>query len=235
MKPTIVLTGASQGIGAAIAREFAREVKGVRLALVARNERKLARVAAACAKLGAKPKVFVCDVTDPAAVAATAREVTRACGVADVLVNNAGAFAPRPFLEETVENFDAMLATNLRSAFLVSRAFVPAMAGRGRGHVFMMSSIAGLDAYPQATSYCAAKFGVTGLGAVMRRELRTKGLRVTTLYPGATWTPSWAKSGVKPERIMPARAIARVVVEAWRLGPDAVVEDIVLRPPLGDV
>jgi NAD(P)-dependent dehydrogenase (short-subunit alcohol dehydrogenase family) len=235
MKPIIVITGASQGIGAAIAREFAREVRGVRLALVARNERNLARVAAACTKLGARAMPLVCDVSDSAEVAATAGDVTRVFGAVDVLVNNAGAFAPRPFLEETVENFDRMLAVNLRSAFLVSRAFVPAMAARGRGHVFMMSSIAGLDAYPQATSYCAAKFGVTGLGAVMRRELRTKGVRVTTLYPGATWTPSWEKSGVKPERLMPARSIARVVVEAWRLGSDAVVEDIVLRPPLGDV
>ncbi|MBE2212440.1 MAG: SDR family oxidoreductase [Opitutaceae bacterium] len=235
MKPTIVITGASQGIGAAIAREFAREVRGVRLALIARNARNLARVAAACAKLGAKARTFVCDVTDPAAVAAAAAAVDRALGTAEVLVNNAGAFAPRPFLEETVEGFDAMVAANLRSAFLISRAFVPAMARRGCGHVFMMSSIAGLDPYPQATAYCAAKFGVTGLGAVMRRELRAQGVRVTTLYPGATWTPSWEKSGVKPERLMPARSIARAVVEAWRLGPDAVVEDIVLRPPLGDV
>lgn len=235
MKPTIVITGASQGIGAAIARQFAREVRSVRLALIARNASNLARVAAACAKLGAKARTFVCDVTDPAAVAATAAAVDRALGTADVLVNNAGAFAPRPFLEETVEGFDAMLAANLRSAFLVSRAFVPAMAARGRGHVFMMSSIAGLDAYPHATAYCAAKFGVSGLGAVIRRELRAQGVRVTTLYPGATWTPSWERSGVKPERLMSARSIARVVVEAWRLGADAVVEDIVLRPPLGDV
>jgi NAD(P)-dependent dehydrogenase (short-subunit alcohol dehydrogenase family) len=235
MKPLIVITGASQGIGAAIAREFAREVRGPRLALIARNERNLRRVAAVCAKLGARAKTFVCDVTDPAAVAATSAAVERAFGLADVLVNNAGAFEPRPFLEETVENFDRMFAVNLRSAFLVSKAFVPAMAKRGSGHVFLMSSIAGLDAYPNATAYCAAKFGVTGLGAVMRRELRAKGVRVTTLYPGATWTPSWEKSGVKPERLMPARSVARAIVDAWRLGPDAVVEDIVLRPPLGDV
>jgi len=235
MKPTIVITGASQGIGAAIAREFAREVRGARLALIARQEKNLARIAAACTKLGARAKSFVCDVTDAEAVAATAGAIERAFGPADVLVNNAGAFAPRPFLEETVESFDRMIAVNLRSAFLVSRAFVPAMATRGSGHVFLMSSIAGLDAYPNATAYCAAKFGVSGLGAVMRRELRAKGVRVTTLYPGATWTPSWEKSGVAPERLMPARSIARAVVHAWRLGPEAVVEDIVLRPPLGDV
>ena len=235
MKPTIVITGASQGIGAAIAREFAREVRGARLALIARNARNLDRVAAACVKLGAKARAFVCDVTDPAAVATTSAAVEKAFGVADVLVNNAGAFAPRPFLEETLEGFDRMLTVNLRSAFIVSQAFVPAMARRGRGHVFMMSSIAGRDAYPDGTAYCAAKFGLTGLGAVMRRELRERGVRVTTLYPGATWTPSWKESGVHPDRLMTARAVARAVVDSWKLGPEAVIEDIVLRPPLGDV
>lgn len=235
MKATIVITGASQGIGAAIAREFARAGRGMRLALVARNERNLARVVAACTRSGARARAFVCDVSDAAAVEATALSIEDAFGTVDVLVNNAGAFEGRPFLEETVETFDRMIAVNLRSAFLVSKAFVPAMAQRGRGHVFLMSSIAGREAYPNGTSYCAAKFGLTGLGAVMRRELREHGIRVTTLYPGATWTPSWEKSGLPPERLMPAQSIARALVEAWRLGPDAVVEDIILRPPQGDV
>ncbi len=208
MKSTIVITGASQGIGAAIAREFAREGRGIRLALISRNKKNLGRVAAACARAGARAEVFVCDVTDASAVEATAASVRRALGTPDVLVNNAGAFEPRPFLDESVENFDRMIAVNLRSAFLVSKAFVPAMARRGGGHVFLMSSIAGREAYPHATAYCAAKFGVTGLGAVMRRELREHGVRVTTLHPGATWTPSWEQSGVKPERIMSARSIA---------------------------
>lgn len=235
MKATIVITGASQGIGAAIAREFAREGRGIRLALIARSTRNLSRVAAACVRAGARAEVFACDVTDPMAVDAAAAAVRRALGTPDVLVNNAGAFEPRPFLEETVENFDRMISVNLRSAFLVSKAFVPEMARRGRGHVFLMSSIAGREAYPNGTSYCSAKFGVTGLGAVMRREMREHGVRVTTLFPGATWTPSWENSGVKPERIMSASSVAQAVVQAWRLGRDAVVEDIVLRPPQGDV
>ncbi len=234
-KPLVVITGASQGIGAAIAREFAREVRGVRLALLARNEKNLARVAAACVRLGARARIFGCDVTDESSVVETARAVAKVFGPADVLVNNAGAFAPCSFLDETVEAFDRMISVNLRSTFLVSKSFVPAMVERGSGHVFHMSSIAGLDAYPNGASYCAAKFGVTGLGAVMRRELRAHGVRVTTVFPGATWTPSWENSGVKPERIMPARSVARAIVDAWRLGPDAVLEEIVLRPPLGDV
>jgi NAD(P)-dependent dehydrogenase (short-subunit alcohol dehydrogenase family) len=234
-KSVIVITGASQGIGAAIAREFARAIPGARLALLARNESNLRRTAAACAKLGAKPRVFVCDVTDEGAVATTAAAATKAFGPADVLVNNAGAFTGCPFLEMSVAEFDALIATNLCSVFLVSKAFVPAMVRCGRGHVFNLSSIAGLDAYPNGAGYCAAKFGVTGLGKVMRRELRSSGVLVTNVYPGATWTPSWKKSGVAPKRMMPARGVARAIVETWRLGPETLVEELLLRPPLGDV
>lgn len=231
----IVITGASQGIGAAIAREFAREVPGARLALLARNERNLQRTAAACAKLGARPLVVACDVTDESAVASAAQTVARACGAADVLVNNAGSFTGRPFLEMPVAEFDALIAVNLRSSFLVARAFVPAMVRRRRGHVFNLSSIAGLEAYPNGAGYCAAKFGLTGLGRVMRRELRPHGVLVTNVHPGATWTPSWQGAGIPPSRMMPARGVARAIVAAWRLGPATFVEDLVLRPPQGDV
>jgi NAD(P)-dependent dehydrogenase (short-subunit alcohol dehydrogenase family) len=236
VSPVIVVTGASQGIGAAVAREFARALPGVRLALLARNTRNLTRTARACGKLGVKPPlVLPCDVTDEASTARAAREVERAFGGADVLVNNAGRFTGRPFLEMTVAEFDDLVAVNLRSLFLVAKAFVPAMAARGRGHVFNMSSIAGLEAYPNGAGYCAAKFGVTGLSAVMRRELREKSIQVTTVFPGATWTPSWKGSGLSAERMMPAAGVARAIVEAWRLGPLTVVEDLVLRPPGGDL
>jgi NADP-dependent 3-hydroxy acid dehydrogenase YdfG len=119
--------------------------------------------------------------------------------------------------------------------FLVSKAFVPGMAARGRGDVFNMSSIAGLDAYPGGAGYCAAKFGVTGLSKVMRAELKTKGVRVCCVYPGATWSPSWSGSGVAEERMMPAEDVARAFLDVYRLTRKTVVEEIVLRPQLGDL
>ena len=234
-KPVIVITGASQGIGAAIARAFAKEVKGARLALVARNEKNLRAVAKACTKLGATAEVFPCDVADAAAVAAMARAALKCFGPPDVLVNNAGKFLGAPFLEMTTEMFDAQIADNLRSMFLVSRALVPAMVKRGRGDVFNMSSIAGLQAYGFGTAYCAAKFGVTGLTKVMRAELKDKGVRVCGVYPGAVWTPSWEKSGFSAEKMMRAEDIAQAIVSVWKLGRATVVEDIVLRPQWGDI
>jgi NAD(P)-dependent dehydrogenase (short-subunit alcohol dehydrogenase family) len=234
-EPVVVITGASQGIGAAIAKTFAREVKGVRLALVARNVRNLLATAKACAKLGAKAEVFECDVANEASVALMADAVAAQFDAVDVLVNNAGAFAMAPFVETKVDEFDRMIAVNLRSAFLVSQAFLPAMLRRKSGDIFFVSSIAGLGAYPQAAAYCAAKFGVTGLAKVLRAETKDHGIRVCCVHPGATWSPSWEKSGVKPERIMPAEDIARAILDVHRLGPRSVVEEIVLRPQLGDV
>ena len=235
MKPVVLVTGASQGIGAAIAQVFARQLRGVRLALVARNAKNLATIAKTCTKLGAKVATFPCDVSDEAAVAALAAAVAERFGAVDVLINNAGQFAAAPFADTTVAQFDALVSANLRSAFLVTRAFLPAMRERGRGDIFFMSSIAGLGAYPNSAAYCAAKFGVTGLAKVLRAETRDLGLRVCCVYPGATWSPSWSSSGVPEERIMPAADVARAFFDVWSLSRNTVVEDIVLRPQLGDL
>jgi NADP-dependent 3-hydroxy acid dehydrogenase YdfG len=234
-KPVILITGASQGIGAAIAREFAAELPGCRLALVARNEKNLRAVARTCVALGTETEIMKCDVSDEASVAAMAKVVTKRFGGVDVLINNAGKFTGAPFLRMKAADFDAQIATNLRSVFLVSRAFVPGMVKRGHGDVFNLSSIAGLQAYPNGAAYCAAKFGVTGLSAVMRAELKDQGVRVCCVHPGATWTPSWEKSGFKPERMMPAEDVARALLEVYRLSRRTVVEEIILRPQLGDV
>lgn len=234
-KPVILLTGASQGIGAAIATVFAREVPGVRLALVARNAKNLAAVARRCARAGARVELFPCDVSDEAAVAAMAAAVRKRFRGVDVLINNAGAFVQASFATTTAADFDRMYAVNLRSAFLVTRAFLPGMLQGKRGDIFFMSSIAGLGAYPNAAAYCAAKFGVTGLAKVLRAETKGTGVRVCCVHPGATWSPSWSASGVKPERIMPAEDVARAFLDVWRLGRRTVVEEIVLRPEQGDL
>lgn len=231
---TIVITGASQGIGRALAEVFARE-EGARLALVARTEEKLRAVAEACEAAGAEAAVYPCDVTADAAVRRMARAVEQAWGAPDILVSNAGAFTPSPLQETSVESFRQQIDVNLTAAFVVTQAFLPKMLQRGRGHLFYMASVAALRAYPGSVAYCAAKHGLLGLARVVREETKSRGLRVTTLLPGATRTPSWEGTELPDERFMPPEDIARAVRDAYHLSDRTVVEELVLRPQEGDV
>lgn len=233
--PVVVITGASQGIGSAIARAFSGDIRGVRLALVARNADNLAAVARSCARLGADTAVFPCDVSAEAEVAALEAAVRRRFGRVDVLINNAGKYLGAPFLATSVADFDRMLSANLRSLFLVSRAFAPAMVRRRRGDIFNMGSVAGIAALPGAPAYTAAKFGVAGLSKAMRAEFRDKGVRVCCVHPGATVSPSWKGSGVPAGRMMPAEDVAQAFLAIYKMTRRTVVEEVVLRPQLGDL
>ena len=233
---TVVVTGASQGIGRAIALAYAAD--GARLALLARNESNLDAVAEEVRLRGGEALVVPCDVT--AQIARAEPAVREALGVPDVLVNNAGLFQPGGFLEITPEAFRQQVAVNLTSAFLVTRAFLPAMLERGdvsgsAGDVVFMASIASLRGYPGGSAYGAAKHGLLGLARTLREETKERGLRVIAVMPGATLTPSWDGVDLPPDRLMPPEAIASAVVSATSLPATAVVEEIVIRPQLGDL
>lgn len=231
----VLITGASQGIGEAIAEVFAEARVGP-LVLVARSVENLVRVAAQCQRLGApRVEVFECDCANAASVEAMAEAVLRRFRRVDVLINNAGKWLGRPLLETGVDQFDACIEANLRSAFLVSRFLVPQMVERGSGSVYNMGSIASFKGLPSAGAYCAAKFGVLGLTRVLREELKASGVRVCCVMPGATHSPSWDGSGVPEERMMPARDIAQAFLAMHRMSRSTVVEEIVLRPQLGDL
>lgn len=234
--PLILVTGASQGLGEALAIAYAHRHPGVRLALVARNAANLEAVAARCEKLGADAHGFVCDVTDEAAVSRLPAAVAKhfRAPAPDIVINNAGAFTPARLADTDVGTFDAMLSVNLRSAFLVTRAFLPALRTRGSGDLVFISSICGKIGLDGCAAYTTAKHGLTGLAAALRAETRGSGLRVIAVHPGAIDTPIWKNAPVDRARLMSAAGVAEAVVALTALPADVVAEDILLRPGPGD-
>ncbi|MBS1565162.1 MAG: SDR family oxidoreductase, partial [Bacteroidetes bacterium] len=130
---------------------------------------------------------------------------------------------------------EEMIQTNLYSAYHLTRALLPSMMDRKSGHIFNMCSIASLKAYPNGGAYSISKFALLGFSKNLREELKPWGIKVTAVLPGAAYTDSWAASGIDPKRIMEAADIAQMVFAAAHLSPQACVEDIILRPQLGDV
>lgn len=238
--PTVVITGASQGIGRAIAERFAQACAGredpVRLALLARSLDKLEDVARRCREHGAgAAAVFPCDVTDDEAVFAAAEAIGERFTGPDVVVSNAGLFEPGSLAETEPEQFRRQVSVNLTSAFVVTKAFLEDMTRQGSGHLFYVASIAARTAYAGGAAYGAAKAGLANMAGVVREETKEAGLRVTTLLPGATRTPSWNGTDLPDERFMAPEDVAETLLSAWRLSKRSVVEEIVLRPQQGDI
>ncbi len=235
MSDHFVVTGAGQGIGAAIARRFARAYPTSSLSLLARNEERLRGVAGDCSNIGASVHIYPCDVTDSRAVASACRALLGDSGTPTVCVNNAGAFQPGGILDTTPEQFRQQLDVNLTGAFLVTSNLVPKMISAGSGHVIFIASVASIRGYPSGIAYCASKHGLLGLARALREETKQTGIRVTSLLPGATYTASWQGSGVTEDRLMPAEDIAEAVLAAHQMSKRTVVEEMILRPQLGDV
>jgi len=128
-----------------------------------------------------------------------------------------------------------MLEVNLFSAYHTTRALLPKMKTVKDGHIFTICSIASLAAYPGGGAYGISKYALLGFTKNLRHELKEYGIKVTAVIPGAVYTDSWKGSGVSEQRIMEAEDIARLIYSASQLSPQAVVEEIVVRPQLGDL
>jgi short-subunit dehydrogenase len=230
----VVVTGASQGIGRAIAEAFAR--RGADLFLCARH---MDREAQWQRDLMEQYNVGVmshnADLSVEAEVALCAEKVLEAFPAVDILVNNAGSFEPGTIHGEPEGLLDRMMRTNLYSAYHLTRALLPGMLKQRSGHIFNICSVAALQAYPAGGSYSISKWALLGFSRNLREEMKPHGIKVTAVHPGATMTRSWASSGVEPDRIMQVEDIAAMVVASASLSPQACVEEILLRPQLGDL
>ncbi len=231
----VVITGASRGLGLAMAEAFAKE--GHDLYLTSRSEMNLYHALASLQERFSdqiiKAKAF--DISSKTGAVEFGQWVLGSAIQADILINNAGTFEPGRVIDEPEGQMEKMMNTNFLSAYYITRILLPSMMERKSGHIFNMSSIAALQAYPNGGSYSVSKYALTGFSKNLREELKPYSIKVTCIYPGAVYTDSWAAAGISPARIMKATDIADTVVQISKLSPQAVVEDLVIRPLLGDV
>lgn len=229
----VVITGGSQGIGKAIAQRFA--AAGHDLFLIARNmDKDNAWQQDLMKQFGIQLSTFNADLSVKAQVKAAAEAVLAAWDTIDVLVNNAGTFVMGNVHDEPEGNLEKMIELNLYSAYYMSRYLLPVMMENKSGHIFNICSIAALKAYKGGGSYSISKFALEGFSKNLRDEMKPFGIKVTSVHPGATFTRSW-EGFVEPERIMESNDVADMILAAANLSATACVEDIILRPQLGDL
>ncbi|HMA18602.1 MAG TPA: SDR family NAD(P)-dependent oxidoreductase, partial [Thermoanaerobaculia bacterium] len=179
---TVLVTGASRGIGRSIALRFAEE--GARVALVSRTVAELLQTASLVDKAGARTIAIPTDIRDREGVAASVKKVEEELGPIDVLVNNAGVFLWRPFLKLSAEEWDLVISTNLTGAANFCRAVLPGMMVRRRGRIVNVSSIHGMRGEANLAAHSAAKFGLIGMTQSLAREFREFNIAVNAVCPG---------------------------------------------------
>ena len=236
----VIITGASKGIGKAVAEAFAAE--GATVFICARNEVTLYNTVAELQSkfpqctVKAKPV----DLSIKSEAQAFGNWILQSLaetgtGGPDILVNNAGIFTPGNIYNEADGLLEQMMTTNLYSVYHLTRVLVPAMIAAKQGLIVNLCSIASLHAYSNGGSYSITKYALMGLTKNLREELKPHRVKVLGVYPGAVMTASWGNFDNSDNRIMEAADVAKMIMAASKLSPQAVVEDIVLRPLLGDL
>ena len=231
----VVITGASRGLGKAVAEVYA--AAGANLFLCSRNPENLDKTAAEFQKRFNTIQIFAkaFNLSFPNEAKQFGEFVLSKTSTIDVLVNNAGVFVPGNVHDEPDGVLEEMISVNLYSAYYLTKTVLPTMIQHKNGHIFNMCSIASLQAYQNGGSYSISKFALAGFSKNLREEMKLYNIKVTTVYPGAAYTDSWAASGVEETRLMRAKDIADMIFAASKLSSEACVEEIILRPQKGDL
>ncbi len=230
-----LVTGSSKGIGFAIAKIFAKN--NIHLLLQSRNIIECESARAELLDLNPNVQILCCeaDLSTKKGVEDLNLFVQSKFHKLNVLVNNAGTYVLGNIVDPDNGVLEHLMNTNLYSAYYLTNKLIPLLKKNSNSSIFNICSIAGLDPYKGGSLYCVSKFAMNGFSRCLREELKDDGIKVTTIYPGATWSDSWKGATIPYSRIMEANDIAEAVMSCVRMSPSAVVEEIILRPQLGDL
>jgi NADP-dependent 3-hydroxy acid dehydrogenase YdfG len=225
-----IVTGAGRGIGRAVSLAFCRE--GAAVALAARTASELEAVATQIRSHAGRALAVPTDVTQEASVAALVEKALAEFGRVDILVTSAGAATFAPLLDTKPQDWDRMMAVNVRGVFLACRAVLPPMMKQRSGTIINIVSVAAKRAIPGGAAYTASKHAVLGLTQVLAEEMRPHGLRVGALSPGAVDTALWDAVPNPPDRSRMLRPedVAEAALLMASLPPGASLEDLTLLP-----
>jgi 3-oxoacyl-[acyl-carrier protein] reductase len=229
--PIALVTGATLGIGRATA--FALGRAGYKVGVCARTAANVEALLRDLRAEGIEAAGAAADVADPAEVEALVAQVSHALGPVDTLINNAGIARLAPFAELSLDDWDATMATNLRSLYLVTRAVLPGMRARKHGFIVNVASLAGKNAFVGGTAYVASKHAVLGFSKTLMLEVRKDGVRVLAICPGSVDTPLMHGQAVltpNPDAILKPDDVAQAILDALRMPSRALVSEIDLRP-----
>ncbi len=231
----ILVTGGSKGIGYAIAECFLRRYPDSNIAICARNKKEIDRAVESLKKISSISKVVggICDVAFESSVDAFVSSVESEFGYVDVLVNNSGFGIFKPVEELSEQEFDSVIATNLRGVFLTTKRVLPVMRKRREGSIVTIASLAGKNGFVGGAAYCASKFGVRGLMQSLFLEVREENVRVITLFPGSVETAFFVTadaSRIKSKSALQSEDVAEAVVAAVGLSARADISELDIRP-----
>jgi short-subunit dehydrogenase len=220
-KPTAVVTGASRGIGRAIATRLALTHA---IVAIARDSKKLVSLAREIAAAGGECSVQPIDLTDRTAI-----ERAMAGVDADVLVNNAGVITKKPLLRMTPDEWQEMMDVNVNAIFHLTRALLPGMVERGHGHIINIASIAGRSAFPNGTGYVATKHAVLGFSESLMLEVREAGVKVSVVMPGSVATDMIVGDSTDQSWMLKPEDVASVVAEILTMPAHALTYQVEVR------
>ncbi len=230
-----IITGATKGIGKATLLLLAKE--GWNIAASSRSEDDLKALKEEFESKFPTQKIYIdsVDFSEKSATKQYGDKMSERWPEIDLLINNAGVFLPGAVHSEPEGVLEQTIDLNVYGPYHLTRSILPRMLERRIGHIINICSIASLMSYANGGAYTISKFALLGFSKALREEMKPYGIKVTSIMPGATWSASWEGATFPEDRLMPPEDVAEVIVSCTRMGPSAVVEDIVIRPQLGDL